>query len=69
MLDKHIHVSDLVCQIYQKYQSVDFPGTNFSQDHLSTVEPTPVPGGQGRNQHKHALSSLGPIGLLLEHAH
>eukprot|EP00973_Karenia_brevis_P091202 12406338-Karenia_brevis.AAC.1 len=61
MLDKYFHVSDLVCQIFWKYQNVDFPGTNFSQDHLCTVEPTPVPGGTGRNQHKHTLSSIGPV--------
>eukprot|EP00973_Karenia_brevis_P003364 463683-Karenia_brevis.AAC.1 len=48
---------------------MNFPGTNFTQSHLSTVEPSPVPGGgPGRGQ-DFSFAPVGPIGLLLQHTH
>eukprot|EP00973_Karenia_brevis_P095509 12427694-Karenia_brevis.AAC.1 len=61
MNEKHLYLSDVVSQIYCKYQSSSYPGTIIEQSHLGTVEPTPVPGGLGRASHKHELSPCGPI--------
>eukprot|EP00973_Karenia_brevis_P049803 6915302-Karenia_brevis.AAC.1 len=61
MLDKYAHLHHLIFHIYSKYKAVSYPGTDISQQHLGTVEPTPVPGGPGRGQHKLDLAPCGPI--------
>eukprot|EP00973_Karenia_brevis_P037406 5157762-Karenia_brevis.AAC.1 len=60
MLEKYTYIHDLVSVIYHKYKDMLFPGTNFTQSHLGTVEPSPVPGGPGRSQGSSRLDACGP---------
>eukprot|EP00973_Karenia_brevis_P068315 9503443-Karenia_brevis.AAC.1 len=48
---------------------MSFPGTIVSQNHLGTVEPSPVPGGPGRSHVSSQHIPCGPVGLLLHNTH
>eukprot|EP00973_Karenia_brevis_P009664 1303403-Karenia_brevis.AAC.1 len=61
MVDKHSYITTLIHDIFDHYHSISYPGTDCSPDHLGTVEPTPVPGGEGRKLHKHHVAPCGPI--------
>eukprot|EP00973_Karenia_brevis_P077853 10818703-Karenia_brevis.AAC.1 len=59
----------LVAEIYHSYGLLQYPGCYSADADLSSLEPAPLPGSEGRQHWKASTTPHGPVGLLLQNTH
>eukprot|EP00973_Karenia_brevis_P032931 4546891-Karenia_brevis.AAC.1 len=66
---KFPHIRGCVVTVARAYAKQGFPGLYHEGLDLSTLEPAPPPGSEGRSPWKQNDHPKGPVGLLLQNIH